>query len=67
MNGKEECRMKSNGTLLLDYKARIDMQSAWQHHIDASISSTVNLPNKATVEDVENLYLYAWENHLIDF
>ena len=48
----------------LDYKARIDMQSAWQHHIDASISSTVNLPNKATVEDVENLYLYAWEKNL---
>lgn len=45
-------------------KRRIDMQSVWQRHIDASISSTVNLPNEATVEDVKNLYMYAWEKHL---
>jgi ribonucleoside-diphosphate reductase alpha chain len=48
----------------IPYKERIDMQSVWQTHIDASISSTVNLPNTATVEDVENLYLYAWEKQL---
>ena len=29
----------------LDYKNRIYMQSIWQSHIDASISSTVNVPN----------------------
>ena len=40
---------------------RIKMQSIWQKHIDASISSTVNLPNSATVEDVENIYLKAYE------
>lgn len=45
----------------LDYKDRIGMQGIWQNHIDASISSTVNLPNTATVEDVEKLYMYAWE------
>ena len=39
---------------------RIDMQSVWQNHIDASISSTVNLPEEATVEDVEKLYIDAW-------
>ena len=39
---------------------RIDMQSVWQSHIDASISSTVNLPEEATVEDVEKLYIDAW-------
>lgn len=39
---------------------RIDMQSVWQSHIDASISSTVNLPEEATVEDVEELYIDAW-------
>lgn len=43
---------------------RIDMQSVWQKHIDASISSTVNLPNEATVDDVKDLYMYAWEKHL---
>ena len=45
----------------LDYKDRIKMQGVWQNHIDASISSTVNLPNTATIEDVEKLYMYAWE------
>lgn len=40
---------------------RITMQSVWQKHIDASISSTVNLPNEATVEDVEKLYMHAWK------
>ena len=45
-------------------KRRIDMQSVWQKHIDASISSTVNLPNEATVDDVKDLYMYAWERHL---
>lgn len=48
----------------IPYKNRIDMQSIWQKHIDASISSTVNLPNSATVEDVENLYMHAWEKGL---
>lgn len=43
---------------------RIAMQGVWQDHIDASISSTVNLPNSATVEDVENLYMQAWRRGL---
>lgn len=48
----------------LDYKERIDMQGIWQDHIDASISSTVNVPNDFTVEDVEDLYMKAWERGL---
>lgn len=48
----------------LNYKERIDMQSIWQEHIDASISSTVNVPNEFTVEDTMDLYLYAWEKGL---
>jgi ribonucleoside-diphosphate reductase alpha chain len=48
----------------LDYHKRIAMQAAWQRYIDASISSTVNVPNEFTVEDVENLYMEAWENGL---
>lgn len=45
-------------------KNRVDMQSIWQSHIDASISSTVNLPESATVQDVINLYTYAWQSGL---
>lgn len=48
----------------LDYKERIDMQAVWQKHIDASISSTVNVPNDFTVEQVKDLYMRAWEKGL---
>ena len=48
----------------LDHKCRVDMQAVWQRYIDASISSTVNLPEPATVDDVESIYRYAWEKGL---
>ncbi|MCI1248782.1 MAG: adenosylcobalamin-dependent ribonucleoside-diphosphate reductase [Megasphaera sp.] len=47
--------------LTLNYTQRIAMQSAWQQHIDASISSTVNVPHSFTVENTEKLYMMAWE------
>lgn len=40
---------------------RIAMQAALQSNIDASISSTCNLPENTTVDDVYNLYMYAWK------
>lgn len=39
---------------------RVKIQAAWQNHIDASISSTINLPNEATIDLVEDLYIAAW-------
>lgn len=45
----------------IHYQDRINMQATWQNHIDASISSTVNLPNDATKEDVFNIYIEAWK------
>ena len=43
---------------------RVLMQGVWQKHIDASISSTVNLLEEATIEDVEEIYLNAWKEGL---
>ena len=40
---------------------RVDVQAQWQIYIDASISSTVNLPQDTTVEEVEELYRYAYD------
>ncbi len=40
---------------------RVRMQATIQKHIDHSISSTVNLPESATVEDVERVYFLAWK------
>lgn len=43
---------------------RIKFQEAWQNSIDASISSTINLPEETTVEDIEEIYLQAWKHNL---
>lgn len=40
---------------------RIKVQSILQEYTDASISSTINLPSSATVEDVYNIYVEAWK------
>lgn len=48
----------------IDPFKRIEMQAVWQKHIDASISSTINLPESATVDEVEQLYMYAWQQGL---
>ncbi len=39
---------------------RVKMQATIQKHIDTAISSTVNLPQEITPEEVENIYLQAW-------
>lgn len=45
----------------IPYKERIEMQKAVQDNIDNAISSTVNLPNSATPEDIGKIYLSAWK------
>jgi len=45
----------------LNYKERIEVQSELQKYIDSAISSTVNLPEETTVEEIMDLYMYAWE------
>lgn len=39
---------------------RIELQAAMQEYVDNAISSTINLKEDTTVEDVFNLYLEAW-------
>jgi len=39
----------------------VKMQAAFQKHIDASVSKTINMPNKSTIEDVKNAYLLAYK------
>ena len=48
----------------IPYIERIKMQAAYQKYCDASISSTVNLKEETTIEDVENLYIEAWKHGL---
>ena len=37
------------------------MQSAFQGSCDSGISKTINFANSATIEDVENAYMLAWQ------
>ena len=48
----------------IKWKDRVDIQASLQKHIDTAISSTINLPYESTQEEIEQLYLYAWEKGL---
>lgn len=52
------------GSADVDWRDRVKIQAAMQKHIDTAISSTVNLKNSATKEDVEGIYLMAWKEKL---
>ncbi len=41
---------------------RVKMQATIQKHIDTAISSTVNLPQDITPEEVEKIYMLAWRS-----
>ena len=45
----------------LNYEQRVRIQAAAQKHIDHAISSTVNLPKTATIQDVAQIYTAAWK------
>lgn len=48
----------------IPYLQRIKVQGMLQKYIDASISSTINLPKETTVDDVADIYMQAWLNGL---
>jgi ribonucleoside-diphosphate reductase alpha chain len=48
----------------INWKKRIELQSVLTKYVDHSISSTINLPSGVSVEEVEELYMHAWEKGL---
>ena len=57
----EEFRALFKTALDIHWKDHILMQAAFQKHIHASISKTINLPNTATKEDCADALLMAWK------
>ena len=45
----------------IDPLFKVRMQAAGQHFISMAISSTTNLPNHATENDIEQIFISAWE------
>lgn len=46
----------------IPWASRVILQSTMQKYVDNAISSTVNLPHDATVDDVFNIYIAAWRS-----
>jgi ribonucleoside-diphosphate reductase alpha chain len=46
---------------MIPYDWHIKHQAQWQKWIDNAVSKTINLPAEATVEDVRNAFILAWE------
>ncbi len=42
-------------------KSHMEMQAAFQRHVDNSISKTINFPNSATKEEVAESFIAAWK------
>ncbi|MCA9347564.1 vitamin B12-dependent ribonucleotide reductase [Candidatus Saccharibacteria bacterium] len=51
----------SMGDNVIHYMGHVKMMSAVQPFLSGAISKTVNMPEEATVEDVENLHIEAWK------
>ncbi|MCG2687366.1 vitamin B12-dependent ribonucleotide reductase [Candidatus Parcubacteria bacterium] len=57
-----DCAFKAkNGTRTIHYMGHLRMMSAVQPFLSGAISKTVNMPNDATVEDVETVYMEGWK------
>jgi ribonucleoside-diphosphate reductase alpha chain len=57
-----DCAFKpANGTRSIHYMGHLKMMGAVQPFISGAISKTINMPNSATVEEIEQAYYEAWK------
>jgi len=54
-------RCGKSGERFLEAMAHVRMMAAAQPFLSGAISKTVNLPNEATIEEVENIYKEGWK------
>ncbi|MEO8162534.1 MAG: vitamin B12-dependent ribonucleotide reductase, partial [Ilumatobacteraceae bacterium] len=51
----------SMGDNTIHYEGHVRMMGATQPFLSGAISKTVNMPEEASVEDIENLHMLSWE------
>ncbi len=57
-----DCAFKAkNGERYIHYLGHLRMMAAVQPFISGAISKTVNMPNNATVEDIEEVFMIGWK------
>jgi len=57
-----DCAFKpANGERYISYMGHVRMMAAVQPFLSGAISKTVNMPNHSTPEEIESVYLQAWE------
>ncbi len=60
-NGIDPAHFRTS--MLISPEAHVRMQAAWQKYVTNSVSKTINLPNSATIQDVEDAYYLAWQTN----
>ncbi len=58
----EDYFVSAVGSKQVSWKDQIDLVSTAQMWCDSGISKTINLPHSATVEDVKQAIIYAWQS-----
>jgi ribonucleoside-diphosphate reductase alpha chain len=53
--------VRPHGTRYLSAESHIRMMAAAQPFISGAISKTINMPNDASVDDVQEAYMLSWK------
>jgi len=60
-----DCALKAeNGNRSIHFMGHVKMMAAAQPFLSGAISKTINMPNDATVDDVQDVYFEAWRTGL---
>ena len=57
----EALRRRFVTALEVPWEQHLEVQAAFQRHVDNAVSKTINMPHDATPEDVREAYWRAWE------
>lgn len=60
----EDYFVSAIGAKQASWKEQIDLVSECYYYVDSGVSKTINLENTATIKDVKEAYIYAWQQGL---